>query len=140
MCKVGAGRAGATGGGMFLGEDWRRRLGGTSEGSLEEFTARSDGSFEATGPAEAKGDGDVWGAATITAVAPADTAGAANFPGVADDVGASEGVNGGSGADAVPECGQTWTDVGRLDRDKICIVGGDQGEQIERSSLTEAPR
>ena len=32
---------------------------GSSEGSLEEFTARSDGGFEATGPAEADGNGDV---------------------------------------------------------------------------------
>ena len=46
---------------------------GSSEGSLEEFTARSDGGFEATGPAEAEGDGDVWCAATVTAAAPADT-------------------------------------------------------------------
>ena len=52
---------------------------GSSEGSLEEFAARSDGGFEATGPAEAEGDDDAWGAATVTAAAPADTAGAANL-------------------------------------------------------------
>ena len=57
------------------GEDWE----GSSEGSLEEFTVRSDGGFEATRPAEAEGDGDVWGAATVTAAAPADTAGTASF-------------------------------------------------------------
>ena len=81
------------------------------DGSLEEFSARSDGSFEATGPAEAEGDGDVWCVATITAAAPADMAGTANFPGDADDVGASEGVDRDSGADVAPECGQSWTDV-----------------------------
>ena len=59
------------------------------EGSLEEFSARSDGGFEANGPAEAEGDGDVWCATTVTAAAPADMAGTANFPGDADDVGAS---------------------------------------------------
>ena len=46
---------------------------GSSEGSLEEFAARSDGGFEATGLVEAEGDGDVWCAATVTAAAPADT-------------------------------------------------------------------
>ena len=33
---------------------------GSSEGSWEEFTARSDRGFEAIGPAEAEGNGDVW--------------------------------------------------------------------------------
>ena len=68
------------------------------EGSLEEFTARSDGGFAATGPAEAEGDGDGWCATTITAAAPAGTAGAANFPGDADNVGASVGADRFSGA------------------------------------------
>ena len=36
------------------------------EGNLEEFSARSDGGFEATRPAAAGGDGDVWCAATVT--------------------------------------------------------------------------
>ena len=59
---------------------------GSSEGYWEEFTARSDGSFEATRPAEAEGDGDGWCAATITVAAPVGhgMAGAAIFPGVAD--------------------------------------------------------
>jgi hypothetical protein len=52
---------------------------GSSEGCCEEFTARSDGGFEATGPAEAEGNGDVWCAATVTAAAPADMAGTAIF-------------------------------------------------------------
>jgi hypothetical protein len=109
---------------------------GSSEGCWEEFTARSDGGFEATGPAEAEGNGDVWCAATVTAAAPADMAGAAIFPGAADDVGASEGVNRDSGAVVAPENGQTWTDAGGFDRDKKCIVGGDQGE-ADREELAD---
>ena len=62
------------------------------EGSLEGFSVRSDGGFEATGPAEAEGDGDMWCGATVTGAAPAGTAGAANIPGDADDVG---GLGGG---------------------------------------------
>ena len=47
---------------------------------VAEFSAaRSDGGFEATGPAEAEGDGDVWCAATVTAAAPAGMAGTANL-------------------------------------------------------------
>ena len=90
---------------------------------------RSDGSFEATRLAEAEGDGDVWCGTTVTctAAAPADMAGTANFPGDVDDVGASEGVNRDSGVVVVPECGQSWTNVGGFDCDKTCIVGGDQG-------------
>ena len=95
------------------------------EGSLEEFSARSDGGFEATGPEEAEGDGDVWCAATVTAAAPAGMAGTANFPGDADDVGASEGVNRDSGAVVAPESRQSWTDAGSFNRDGTCIVGGD---------------
>ena len=57
---------------------------GSSEGSLEEFTARSDGGFEATGPAEAEGDDDVWCATAVMAAAPAEMAGAAIFLGDAD--------------------------------------------------------
>ena len=101
---------------------------GSSEEALEEFEARSDGGFAATGPAEAEGDGDVWCAATVTAAAPADMAGATNFTGDADDVGASEGVNRISGAAVAPENhGRTWADVGGFDLDEKCIVGGDQG-------------
>ena len=81
--------------------------GRSSEGCWEEFTARSDGGFEATGPAEAEGKGDVWCVATVTAAAPADMAGTAIFPGVADDAGASAGANGDSGAGVAPEDGQT---------------------------------
>ena len=99
---------------------------GSSEGCWEEFTARSDGGFEATRPAEAEGDGDVWCAATVTAAAPADMAGTAIFPGVADDAGASEGVSRDSGAVVAPEIGRSWTDVGGFDQDEICIVGGDR--------------
>ena len=33
-----------------------------------------------------------------------------------------------SGVDVAPECGQSWNDVGGFDRDKKCIVGGDQGK------------
>ena len=69
------------------GEGWD----GSSEGSLEEFTARSDGGFEATGPAEADGNGDVWYVATITAADPAGRAEDAKFLGDADNVGASAG-------------------------------------------------
>ena len=112
------------------GEGWE----GSSDGSLEEFTARSDGGFEATGPAEAEGNGDVWCAATATAAAPADMAGAANFPSVADNAGASEGVSRDSGAVVAPESEQTWTDAGGFDRDKMCIVGGDQ-EKAGREEL-----
>ena len=103
---------------------------------MEEFEARSDVGFEATRPVEAEGDGDVWCKATVTAAAPADTAGAANFPGVADDVGGSEGVDRDSGAVVAPENGQTWADVGSFDRDKICIVGGDQ-EEADREELAD---
>ena len=78
---------------------------GSSEEALEEFEARSDGGFEATGPAEAEGDDDVWGADAVTAAAPADMAGAANFPGGADSVGASAGANNASGAVMAPEVG-----------------------------------
>ena len=39
--------------------------GGSSEGFWGEFTARSDGSFEATRPGEAEGNGDVWGEALL---------------------------------------------------------------------------
>ena len=53
--------------------------------------ARSDGGFEATGPAEAKGDGIVSCGATVTAAAPAGTAGAAKIPGDAGDARASRG-------------------------------------------------
>ena len=95
------------------------------EGSLEEFMAQSDGSFEATGPAEAEGDGDGWCATTVTAAAPADMAGAANFTGGADNVGASVGANGASSAVAVPEAGQIWDDVSSSDLDEECIIGGD---------------
>ena len=97
------------------------------EGSLEEFSARSNGGFEATGPAEAEGDGDVWCGTTVTAEAPAGTAGAPSILGGADDIGAPEGVNRGSGVVVAPECRQSWTDVGGSDQDKTCIVGGDQG-------------
>ena len=90
---------------------------GSSEGSLEEFTARSDGGFEATGPAEAEGDGDGWCATTVTAAAPADMAGAANFTGDR----ASVGADGASGAVAAPEAGQTWADVSSSDLDEECL-------------------
>ena len=96
------------------------------EGSLEEFSVRSDGSFEATGLAEAEGSGDVWCGATVTVAAPASVAGAERIPGDADNVGASEGVNRGSGVVVAPECGQSWTDVGGSDQNKICIIGGDR--------------
>ena len=108
----------------------------SSEGSLEEFAARPDGGFKATGPAEAEGDGDVWCAATVTAAAPAGMAGAANFTGDADDVGASEGVNRTSGAAVAPENERTWADVGGFDLDGTCIVGGDQGE-ADREELAD---
>ena len=106
----------------------------SSGGSVEEFVARSNGGFEATGPAEAEGDGDGWCATTITAAAPAGTAGAANFPGDADNVGASVGADGASGAVAAPEVGQTWADVGGFDLYQTCIVGGDQ-EMADRKEL-----
>ena len=76
---------------------------GSSEEALEEFEARSDGVFEATGPAEAEGGDDVWGADAATAAAPAEMAGGANFPGGADSVGASAGANRASGAVMAPE-------------------------------------
>ena len=57
----------------------------------------------------------------------AGAAGAEKIPGDADDVGASKGVDRGSGVVVVPECWQSWTDVGGSDRNKICIVGGDPG-------------
>ena len=97
---------------------------------------RSDGGFEATGPAEAEGDGDVWCGTTATAAAPAGTAGTAKIPGDADNVGASEGVDRGSGVVVAPECGWSWTDVGCSTQIKICIVGGDQGcaDRVEPAS------
>ena len=113
---------------------------GSSEGCGEEFTARSDGGFEATRPAEAEGSGDVWCAATVTAAAPADMAGTAIFPGDADDIGASEGVNRDSGAVVAPENGQTWTDVGGFDLVKKCIVGGDQGEADREELADRGPK
>jgi hypothetical protein len=106
---------------------------GSSKEALEEFEARSDGGFEATGPEEAEGGDDVWRADAITAAAPAEMAGAANFPGGADSVGASAGANA-SGAVMAPEVGQTWTDVGGSDRQEICVVGGDQ-EKADREEL-----
>ena len=106
------------------------------EGSLEEFTARSDGGFEATGPAEAEGDGDGWCATAVTAAAPADAAGAAIFTGDADNVGASVGADGASGAVAAPEVGQTWADVSGFDLYQTCIVGGDQ-EMADRGELAD---
>jgi hypothetical protein len=109
---------------------------GSSEGCWEDFTARSDGGFEATRPAEAEGDGDVWCAATVTAAAPADMAGTAIFAGVADDAGASEGFSRDSGAVVAPEIGRSWTDVGGFDQGKICIVGGDQ-EKADREELAD---
>ena len=94
---------------------------------VAEFSAaRSDGGFEATGPAEAEGDGDGWCVTTITAAAPAGTAGAANFAGNADNVGALVGADGASGAVAAPEAGQTWADVGSFDLYLTCIVDSDQ--------------
>jgi hypothetical protein len=94
---------------------------------VAEFSAaRSDGGFEATGPAEAEGDGDGWHGATVTAAAPAHTAGAANFTGNADNVGASVGADGASGAVAAPEAGQTWADVGGFDLYPTCIVDNNQ--------------
>jgi len=83
---------------------------------LEEFTARSDGGFEATGPAEADGNGDVWYVATITAADPAGRAEDAKFLGDANNVGASVGADRDSGAGVAPEGGQSWTDVGGFDR------------------------
>ena len=87
---------------------------GSSEGYLEEFTARSDGGFEATRPVKAEGDGDGWCAATITAAAPVGMTGAAIVPGVADDAGASAGADRDSGAVEAP-C-REWTDLGRCGR------------------------
>ena len=46
---------------------------------MEEFEARSDGSFRATESAEAEGSGDVRCATTVTVAAPADMAGTAIF-------------------------------------------------------------
>jgi len=131
------------------GESMRRRAGKTAaclkvlapkvSGSavVAEFSAaRSDGGFEATGPAEAEGDGDGWCATAVTAAAPADAAGAAIFTGDADNVGASVGADGASGAVAAPEVGQTWADVSGFDLYQTCIVGGDQ-EMADRGELAD---
>ena len=104
--------------GCFWEETDGGSLEGSSEGSMEEFEARSDGGFEVIGPAEAEGDGDGWCAATVTAAAPADTAGAEILTGVADNVGASVGADGASGAIDASEFGQTWADVGGSDLPK----------------------
>ena len=99
---------------------------GSSEGSLEEFAAWSNGGFEATGPAEANGKGDVWHVATITAADPAGRAEDAKFLGDANNVGALVGADRDSGAGVVPEGGQSWTNVGSFDQHEMCIIGGDQ--------------
>ena len=41
-----------------------------------------------------------------------------------------------SGAGVAPDGGQSWTDAGGFDRDKKCIVGGDQ-EEADRAELAD---
>ena len=100
------------------------------EGSLEEFSARSDGGFVATGSAEAEGDGDVWCGATTTAAAPAGTAGAAKIREDAGDVGASAGAD--RGPVWCSYCTRVRAVLGQCGRlhsgtDMLRTVGDDQG-------------